>query len=57
VLLLFSVTTAPPEGAIPLSVTVTVALLVLITLEGFTDTEVNRICGGSTVTDPVCVPP
>jgi hypothetical protein len=39
VLLLLRVTTAPPEGANPVSVTVTVALFVLITVDGLIVTE------------------
>jgi hypothetical protein len=38
-LLLERVTTAPPEGAAPLSVTVPVELTPPITLAGFTDTD------------------
>jgi hypothetical protein len=46
-LLVLKVTTAPPDGAAPLRVTVIVALFVLITVEGLTDTEVN--VGGAIV--------
>jgi hypothetical protein len=51
-LLVLKVTTAPPEGAALLSVTVTVVLFVLVTVEGLTDTEVN-VGSGRTVMDPV----
>jgi hypothetical protein len=44
VLLLVSVTTAPPAGATPLSITVPVDPVPPVTLAGFTETE--EITGG-----------
>jgi hypothetical protein len=55
VLLLERVTTDPPAGAGPLSVTVTVDELHPVTLDGFSVSEVST--GGSTVMDAVCVTP
>jgi hypothetical protein len=43
VLLLERVTTAPPVGAAPLSVTVPVVPLPPITLDGFTETEATAL--------------
>jgi hypothetical protein len=57
-LLLESVTTAPPDGAAPLSVTVPVEPLPPITLAGLTDTEESITVGaGITVKVTDCVVP
>jgi hypothetical protein len=56
VLLLESVTTAPPEGAAPLNVTVPVEPLPPITLVGLSVTE-DTVADGVTVKIALCVPP
>jgi hypothetical protein len=56
VLLLESVTTAPPEGATPLNVTVPVELLPPTTLVGLSVTD-DSVVGGVTVKIALCVPP
>jgi hypothetical protein len=53
---LLRVTTAPLEGAAELNVTVTVALAPEGTGDGVTAIALT-VGSGSTVTDPVCVPP
>ena len=57
VLLLDKDTTAPPEGAGPLSVTVPVEGLPPTTLDGFTPNELNDTAGGVTVRGAVLVTP
>ena len=54
VLLLVRVTTAPPLGAAPLSVTVPVELVPPTTLDGFK--EIDDSAGGFTVSVVFCVP-
>jgi hypothetical protein len=56
VLLLESVTTAPPEGAAPLNVTVPVDPFPPITLVGLSVTE-DTVADGVTVKIALCVPP
>jgi hypothetical protein len=57
VLLLDSVTVAPPEGAGPFSVTVPVELFPPITLAGLTATEDSATPTGVTVRVAVCIVP
>ena len=56
VLLLDSVTTAPPLGAAPLRVTVPCEELPPVTLVGFSVSE-DRVKAGETVSEAVCVAP
>src|SRR5260370_602297 len=55
VLLLVRLTTAPPLGAGPLSVTVPVEGFPPVTLTGFRPSK-ERVAGGVTVSEAVCVP-
>ena len=56
-LLLVSATTAPPSGALLLSVIVPVDAVPPVTLVGLRATAVKLAAGGVTVRVAVCVPP